>query len=116
MTMRKFIDLFETETRTDENIMTGADDKLQDFKGLEGNVNIRYIANNMLPSVSDPKRFILAFNKIRAGNPESLNRMEALQLALGFISILEMDNQERMRLIRRLAALKAMKPDEDEKP
>lgn len=73
--------------------------------GLQGNVDIKGLLQ-FLPEVNDEAKFKTAMNKVRQGQVERLNRLEMTQLALAFLSLLNDANEDRMKVVRKLATLK----------
>jgi hypothetical protein len=79
---------------------------LMEEVGLKGNLDVRSLIK-LLPEVTEPQRFLTAFQKVKRGQEDRLTRHELLQFALAFISLLKEGREEKFKIIRKLSMISA---------
>jgi hypothetical protein len=89
--MRRLMNLFEADA------------------ALEGSLDATALGK-MLPDITDMARFVSAIAKLRRGDV-NLTVQERGQLGSAFISLLRSDRDDTMKVVRRLMAVHASKPD-----
>lgn len=73
---------------------------------LSGSLNPK-VLGEMLPDVTDMRRFISAVMKVKRGDEESLSIAERGQLAMAFVSLLKGDRKQDAKIMRRLMMVQA---------
>ena len=118
--MRKLMNLFEAAVVVPDDL-DPTQDVDQDIEGDEDGERLQGVStlsnsmiNRYFPSVSQTQIFYSGWLKIMANKEEDLTQYELWELGRAFVDLIRMDEQEKMKLFRKLILVHMPPGDEEE--